>query len=476
MATANVAHWATRVLAVNLDSMLVSNCFVDLYPDQPARGLISSIVNNSRRACVRFPFLTGVYVLTARFFRSSGSPAGLSQWADSTAEAGASTAGYRNPPNAVATGIPGYVKSTSEGTSFERSFTAKPSMTQHQHQPHQQKVAVGTGLESVKVDQPKSSAADGGGANSLGKTQQAPIPAAPITLAKLKMLLASREVGAGPTRSPVGGVSSSGAPGGPPALQPPAAATPDLSTLLIPAKEGPRDAAAAAAGDETPTAVVSTPLAVLGDEGGAGTDTSHATPQGVAGISAREASAPVNASAAVSEDLAYSHRGSVLHSYAITGSVLVAAGAPARLRVTDPQVHIAKATVNAAVAEENTAVSYPATREYLCKAGAVQQAGAPPKFVPTLLYRCSSAVKVLPVRVNCRLKIAGNSVLVWAQVIANPQLPQPLSGVSVLVNLPFSPRNEEVRNDPFDKEEVDFPTTRDTLNRVFQLCPFTILS
>lgn len=151
-------------------------------------------------------------------------------------------------------------------------------------------------------------------------------------------------------------------------------------------------------------------------------------------------------SAAVSEDLAYVHRGSVLQSYAITGSVLVAAshGARARLRVTDRQGHIATSRANAAVAAESTASCIPPTREYLCQAGETQPTGELPKFLPALMYRCSPAVKVLPVRVTCRLRSAGNNVIVSAQVIANPQLKRPLSGVSVLVNLPFTPRNEEV--------------------------------
>ncbi|CAM9479490.1 unnamed protein product [Ectocarpus sp. 6 AP-2014] len=156
-------------------------------------------------------------------------------------------------------------------------------------------------------------------------------------------------------------------------------------------------------------------------------------------------------SAAVSEDLAYVHRGPDLQSYGITGSVLVAAscGARAQVRVTDKQGHIATATANPNVAEEKPAMAIPSTREYLCKPGAVQHGGAPPRFLPALMYRCSPAVKVLPVRVTCRLRTAGNRVLVWVQVIANPQLPQPLSGVSVLVNLPFSPRDEgDVKSEP----------------------------
>lgn len=156
--------------------------------------------------------------------------------------------------------------------------------------------------------------------------------------------------------------------------------------------------------------------------------------------------APAAVSVAVSEDLAYVHRGSILQSYAVTGSVLVAAspGTRARVRVTDKHGHIATATGNAAVVEE-TATTAP-TREYLCKPRAAQAPGATgPSFLPTVMYRCSPAVKQLPVRVTCRLRLAGSAVLVWVQVIANPQVPQPLSGVSVLVHMPFVPRQEEVR-------------------------------
>ena len=152
---------------------------------------------------------------------------------------------------------------------------------------------------------------------------------------------------------------------------------------------------------------------------------------------------------AVSEDLAYVHRGSILQSYAVTGSVLVAAspGTRARVRVTDKHGHIATATGNAAVVEE-TATTAP-MREYLCKPRAAQAPGATsPSFLPTVMYRCSPAVKQLPVRVTCRLRLAGSAVLVWVQVIANPQVPQSLSGVSVLVHMPFVPRQEEVRTPP----------------------------
>lgn len=344
------------------------------------------------------------------------------------------------PANEVATGIPGYTQHTSKAPLNETSFTVEPSMTpQHQHHPHQ--LMTGTGLESVTVDRTTSGIEySRGGGSPLGNAQQVPIPAATTAPPNLDVLLTSSEVRA----EPAGRVSSGSAPDGDPGLPPPTAATPDLSALMTPAKEGQFDA-----GRENSNLVGAATLAVPRN-GGGGTSTPDPTPQGDAGVAAGEANAPVTVSAAVSEDLAYSHRGSVLQSYAITGSVLVAAGAPARLRVTDPQGHIANATANAAVAEENaTAVSMPPTREYSCKAGAVQPAGAPPKFVPTLLYRCSPAVQVLPVRVTCRLRKAGNAVLVWAQVIANPQLSQPLSGVSVLVNLPFSPQNKEVRDFPF---------------------------
>ena len=159
--------------------------------------------------------------------------------------------------------------------------------------------------------------------------------------------------------------------------------------------------------------------------------------------------APAAVSVAVSEDLAYVHRGSVLQSYAVTGSVLVAAspGTRARVRVTDKHGHIGTATANAAVVEE--AANNAPTREYLCKPRVANAPGVTsPSFLPTVMYRCSPAVKQLPVRVTCRLRMAGSAVLVWVQVIANPQVSQSLSGVSVLVHMPFVPRQEEVRIQP----------------------------
>lgn len=176
-------------------------------------------------------------------------------------------------------------------------------------------------------------------------------------------------------------------------------------------------------------------------------DISTAGP-GVSQSGDRNAATPITVSAAMSEDLAYAFRGSTLQSYAITGSVLVAAstGACPRLRVTDEHGHIAKSTVNAVVAEE-TASTTP-TKEYLWKNPATQPAGATGvKFIPTLMYRCSPAVKELPVRVVCRLRTSEAALFVWAQIIANPNISRPLSGVSVLVHLPFSPLQEQVEHE-----------------------------
>lgn len=150
-------------------------------------------------------------------------------------------------------------------------------------------------------------------------------------------------------------------------------------------------------------------------------------------------------SVAVSEDLAYVHRGSSLQTYSITGSVLVSvSGVPLRLQVTDEDGHIATANANPAFAEEVVGTT-PPKREYTCKVGAEQTGLVGAKFLPALMYRCSAAVKVLPVRVTCRLRTAGSAVLVWVQVIANPQNLQLLGGVSVMVHLPFSLRKDEVR-------------------------------
>lgn len=317
---------------------------------------------------------------------------------------------------------------------------------QPQQQPRKQQdpPPAGIGFAPVIVDRRKPPSAGHGGEGfsplvpmqaDASQGSDALVPTAEVRAESLSLL----GLGASP-QSADGEASRSRSP-----------AAADVPMLEKPAREeqlnaAAAGAAAAAASGGGASTVVAPPSAAPAGTGRAVADVT-ASPAGEANASAdAAASTAMTVSAAVSEDLAYVHRGSVLQSYAITGSVLVAAsqGARARLRVTDKQGHIATLTANAAVAAENTANSIPPTKEYLCKAGAVQPAGEPPKFLPTLMYRCSSAVKVLPVRVTCRLKSAGNSVIVWAQVIANPQLKQPLSGVSVLVNLPFSPRDEEV--------------------------------
>lgn len=151
----------------------------------------------------------------------------------------------------------------------------------------------------------------------------------------------------------------------------------------------------------------------------------------------------VQVSGAVSEDLAYMHRGSSLESYAITGTVLLSAsGVPTCLRVTDEHGHIAASNPNPRFVE-STSNGVP-TREYVCKAVPAPNSPADPKFFPAVMYRCSPAVKNIPARVNCQLRLSDVAVLVWVQVIANPQLSKPLSGVSVLVNLPFALKQEQV--------------------------------
>lgn len=174
-----------------------------------------------------------------------------------------------------------------------------------------------------------------------------------------------------------------------------------------------------------------------------------------AGVASTAAGGPVNGvlSLAVSEDVAYIHRGSTLERYAVTGSVLVSASpagtSTARLRVSDPKGHIATVNANAAVAERVTTGLTLPNREYLCKTATAAPAAAAaaattPQFLPALMYRCSPAVKVLPARVTCKLRTAGSTVLVWAQLIANPQIQQPLTSVSVFVHLPFTPKRDEV--------------------------------
>lgn len=342
----------------------------------------------------------------------------------------------------------------------------KPMMTdQRTQQPS------GPGFGSLVVDRRPSPAGDRGSSLPIPPEQASAFATEQPAGANLDAdkLVPPSAMGAGfsPLRS--GGESSSETPDKVSGLQ--AASAVDLSTLTTSSVEGRLNAAV---GDEPstvagPTAVVEEKVdgALNGLPGGKTGIPPAAAPQAIspqvdalaaeatgtkAGLQDRNvgdagaATEPDKAtvSAAVSEDLAYVHRGPALQSYAITGSVLVAAscGARAQVRVTDTQGHIATATANPNVVEEKPSIAVPPTREYLCKPGAVQHGGAPPRFLPALMYRCSSAVKVLPVRVTCRLRTAGNRVLAWVQVIANPQLPQPLSGVSVLVNLPFSPRDE----------------------------------
>ncbi|CAN0022642.1 unnamed protein product, partial [Hapterophycus canaliculatus] len=352
-------------------------------------------------------------------------------------------------------------------------------------------LGVGAGVSSAAVGRGISPfAGSGSGNRPLVPAQAAPATAMrqPSGAPSISVEKLSASALAAGYRAPGGGTNpnASGEAG---RLQPPAAM--DVSVFLAPASNAPlgevvgakpsgsaglplnsSEGYGAGGASRTTTRFAGPPGASFAakpsdaspqnDAGAAGTPANTAavargsSPSGVAGD---PAAAPANiasaVSAAVSEDLAYVHRGPVLQSYAITGSVLVAAsyGSRPRLRITDRKGHIATATANTAVAEENSAGSIPPTREYLCKAGGVQQGGgAAPKFLPTLMYRCSPAVKVLPVRVSCRLRPAGKSVVgVWAQVIVNPQIAQPLSGVSVLVNLPFSPRRgdkDDVKAEP----------------------------
>lgn len=194
---------------------------------------------------------------------------------------------------------------------------------------------------------------------------------------------------------------------------------------------------------------------------GPGSDRGNAIPR----TASSSQQATVSVSLAVSEDLAYSHRGATLQSCAITGSVLVATlGTPARLRVTDKHGHIAKVNANAAVAKETAGDA--TTREYLCKTGEGQAERA--KFSPALMYRCSPVVKELPVRVTCRLRTVGTAVLVWVQIIANPKASRPLEGVSVLVHLPFSPRQDQVRPEPVPRRALRRDTLLQPLGTLFR--------
>ncbi len=350
------------------------------------------------------------------------------------------------PCDDTATGISAWIDQEAKaGVLLGGNITPKQQQQEEEEQQQQQPAPEVVGLGPAMVDRRTSPVVGGGSGGSPPVSTAATPPRPTEILGQGVALFPASEERAEP-RPLLDVEAAPSTPGGASGSPSPAAAAADLSLLSAPAKDG-RFIQAVATGGGEPGAAVAEAVAARADAGapaaGPGAGPEGGDPgAGVAGA-AKAAAAAV--SAAVSEDLAYVHRGSVLQSYAITGSVLVAAspGARARLRVTDREGHIASATSNAAVATENTASSILPTREYLCTAGAAQQpAGAPPKFLPALMYRCSPAVKVLPVRVVCRLRSAGNSVLVWAQVIANPQLSQSLSGVSVIASLPFSPRSD----------------------------------
>ncbi|CAM9585212.1 unnamed protein product [Discosporangium mesarthrocarpum] len=192
----------------------------------------------------------------------------------------------------------------------------------------------------------------------------------------------------------------------------------------------------------------------------------------------------VSVSVAVSEDLVCIYRGAALQSYAVTGLVLVSAcEVPFRLHVLDNKGFIAKVKVNQAFAKELGGVSggegtsnssgTPKVHLYLCHAmedlgasrtqsslkalsegqdmvAASGEGRAKPKFLPALMYRCSSLVRQVPVRIQCRFRVAGCTVHLSAQAIANPQLKQPLSSVVVMVNVPVfvSPQKGDVKSKP----------------------------
>lgn len=145
--------------------------------------------------------------------------------------------------------------------------------------------------------------------------------------------------------------------------------------------------------------------------------------------------------AAVREDLAYVYQGQTLQKYAITGSVRVTTSENRVIvRLTDRQGHIAKANANPAVATE-TSSTLP-MREYSCDMSSQTMGATRPKYLQAVMYRCSPAVRQLPVRVTCHLRTVGGAVLVRAQMIVNPQISVPLEDISALIHLPFSPRIE----------------------------------
>lgn len=148
--------------------------------------------------------------------------------------------------------------------------------------------------------------------------------------------------------------------------------------------------------------------------------------------------------AEVMEDLAYVYRGSTLHTYAITGSVRVTTSENhVIVRLTDRQGHIAKLEAIPAVATEISSTL--PTREYSCDTSSQMMGATRPKYLPAVRYRCSPAVRQLPVRIICHLRTVGGAVVVRAQIIVNPHISVPLEGISALIHLPFL-RRIEVRN------------------------------
>ncbi|CAM9728924.1 unnamed protein product [Choristocarpus tenellus] len=167
----------------------------------------------------------------------------------------------------------------------------------------------------------------------------------------------------------------------------------------------------------------------------------------------------VGVSVAVSEDLVCAYRGAALQSYVVTGQVLVSACEVSfHLCVRDEAGLISKVKVNPAFAKELTGPTTPKSRLYQCRAVAEtmspsqqradstqhsEDGRARPKFLPTLMYQCAPLAKQVPVRIQCRLSAAGNTVNLSAQAVANPKLSHPLSSVVVLVSVPVFSSSEK---------------------------------
>jgi hypothetical protein len=162
---------------------------------------------------------------------------------------------------------------------------------------------------------------------------------------------------------------------------------------------------------------------------------------------------PAAAGVAVSEDMTCVYKGTALESCVIEGRVTVAAcSASYIVALRDAAGHIASSRPNAeflsllqsagtaAGAASGTDASSKDVTSYCCDTAAAALSGSSGhtavRYLNALLYRCSDALRPVPLRVQCRQRVAGCIVRVSVQITANPTLPQPLTGVLVHASIP----------------------------------------